>query len=157
MFLPARGFIIRSDAVCVGLWAEVGLPTARTFQGWHEADDLRIVLLHLRRRSDVGSLIVWGHSMGAAAVIYYQGRYLTKKNVTAPRLDACVQDSAVRGLQGELAPTPLARPKIHRSTEGGDGRPRQVCRRLHRHAPRFGFGAGLHRRDVQAARRVVAS
>ena len=58
--------------------------------GWHEADDLRIVLLHQRRRSDVGSLIVWGHSMGAAAVIYYQGRYLTKKNVTAPRLDACV-------------------------------------------------------------------
>merc|ERR1712138_327215 len=70
--------------------------------GWHEADDLRIVLLHLRRRSDVGSLIVWGHSMGAAAVIYYQGRYLTKKNVTAPRLDACVLDSPYADF-GELA------------------------------------------------------
>ena len=40
--------------------------------------------------------------MGAAAVIYYQGRYLTKKNVTAPRLDACVLDSPYADF-GELA------------------------------------------------------
>ena len=68
--------------------------------GWHEADDLRIVLLHLRRRSDVGSLIVWGHSMGAAAVIYYQGRYLTKKERDRAATRRLCLGFAVRGLWG---------------------------------------------------------
>lgn len=87
--------------------------------GWHEADDLRIVLLHLRRQVNVSALIVWGHSMGAAAVIYYQGRYLTRKNVTAPRLDACVLDSPYAEF-GELARHLVA--QNSRAATGGLGK-----------------------------------
>ena len=69
--------------------------------GWWEADDLHAALSHLRRRGDVGPLVVWGHSMGAAAVIYYQGRYGAPGR-RAPRVDACVLDSPYADF-GELA------------------------------------------------------
>ncbi|KAK7249613.1 palmitoyl-(protein) hydrolase [Aureococcus anophagefferens] len=57
--------------------------------GYHEADDLLVALTHLRKRKDTGPLVVWGHSMGAASVIYYQGRY----RGSYPRIDAAVLDS----------------------------------------------------------------
>lgn len=57
--------------------------------GWHEADDLLVALTHLRKRRDTGQIVVWGHSMGAASVIYYQGRY----RGASPRIDAAVLDS----------------------------------------------------------------
>jgi len=57
--------------------------------GWREAYDLLVVVAHLKSQPDVGPVAVWGHSMGAASVIYYQafsrGRW--------PHLDACVLDS----------------------------------------------------------------
>lgn len=75
--------------------------------GWREAQDLRVVLEWLATRQDVSAVAVWGQSMGAAAIIYYQGlaakelshQGVDLKTETSPRLstwptlDAVVLDS----------------------------------------------------------------
>lgn len=75
--------------------------------GWREAQDLRVVLEWLSTRQDVSAVAVWGQSMGAAAIIYYQGlaakelshrgndtRTKTTSHLSAwPTLDAVILDS----------------------------------------------------------------
>ncbi|KAJ8599802.1 hypothetical protein CTAYLR_003990 [Chrysophaeum taylorii] len=59
--------------------------------GWREAYDLLVVVAYLRERDDVGPIAVWGHSMGAAAAIYYQS--FARGKPYWPKLDCCVLDS----------------------------------------------------------------
>lgn len=57
--------------------------------GWCEACDLLVVCTYLKNQGH-SQIAVWGHSMGAAAAIYYQS-FGRGKNW--PKLDACVLDS----------------------------------------------------------------
>ena len=41
--------------------------------GWREALDLKVVLEWLQKEPNVSKVAVWGQSMGAAAILYYQG------------------------------------------------------------------------------------
>ncbi|KAJ1458389.1 hypothetical protein M885DRAFT_561604 [Pelagophyceae sp. CCMP2097] len=70
---------------CAGSGLSDGLQVSL---GWREARDLAVAVRHLKAMPEVSSVAVWGHSMGAAAVVYYHAL-----EPPAPELEAAVLDS----------------------------------------------------------------